>query len=213
MKSILASVFQTYQKSLVKLSHMYFEKTLQHLGREVVIEAYVKMDFPEKIYIEDYCHIRRGAVLVGESAIETGIHLGKYTTIREYAHLNAYTGYIVTGMNAFIGQGCVISGHGGVEIGENTLIGNLSSITAANHIFEDISIPLRFQGETRRGIKIGANVWIGSQVSILDGVTIGDNAVISSGSVVARDIPPWAIAAGVPVRIIRDRREFKGEND
>ena len=95
-----------------------------------------------------------------------------------------------------------------MKIGENTLIGNLCSITSANHIYKDNSIPLRFQGETRLGIEIGSNVWDRlTHVSVLDGVKIGDNVIVSSGSVVARDIPEWAIAGGVPARIIKDRRE------
>jgi acetyltransferase-like isoleucine patch superfamily enzyme len=191
------------------VQRVYLKQNLRHLGKKTAIESSVRIEYPEKIHIEDYCYIYHGAVLIGESVTEVGIYLAKNTKVREYAHLNAYSGYIVTGSNSFIGQGCIISGNGGVEIGDNTLIGNLCSISAANHIFEDSAVPLRFQGETRQGIKIGADVWIGSQVAITDGVTIGDNAVIGAGSVVAHDIPSWAIAVGVPARIIRDRRDPK----
>ena len=59
--------------------------------------------------------------------------------------------------------------------------------------------------EERRPIKIGNDVFVGANVTILDGVTIGDGAVIGAGAVVSKDIPPYAIAVGSPIRIIRYR--------
>lgn len=201
--SILPSSFE---KLLQKFLNFSLRRKMLHLGKDVLISPSAKFENLDKIFIDNYCQIFNGAVIIGKSFSNYGIKLGERTTIREYAQLNAYSGYIHTGKNVFIGQGTMISGHGGVEIGDNTLIANLCSITSSNHIYCDTSIPLRFQGETSIGIKIGSNVWIASQVSILDGVSIGDNAVVSSGSVVARDIPEWSVAGGVPARIIKDRR-------
>ena len=61
------------------------------------------------------------------------------------------------------------------------------------------------QKETRRGIKIGNDVWIGSNVVILDGVSIGDGVVIGAGSVVTKSIEPLTIVAGVPAKKINSR--------
>jgi acetyltransferase-like isoleucine patch superfamily enzyme len=175
----------------------------------VHIDRSVRIERPEKIYLDNYCTLYHGATLVGESRTSTGIFLGVGSTVREYAYLNSYSGFITTGPNVYIGQGSVICGHGGIEIGANTMISQLCSITASTHIFQDIEVPLRFQGETSRGIRIGADVWIAARVSIADGVTIGDNAVIGTGSVVARDVPAWAVTSGNPARILFDRREAK----
>jgi acetyltransferase-like isoleucine patch superfamily enzyme len=208
MAKIITKLLTRFYRLKRNLFVVYLRDNLQYLGKEVVVEPSVYFENMDKIHLDDFCRIHHGATLVGKSTTRLGIYLGKRTTVREFAHLNAYSGYIITGKNVYIGQGSIVSGHGGIEIGDNTLIANLCSITASNHIFTDSSIPLRFQGETSLGIKIGANVWIASKVTILDGVTIGDNAVISAGSVVVKDIPSWAIAAGVPVRIIKDRRDI-----
>jgi len=58
---------------------------------------------------------------------------------------------------------------------------------------------------SRGDISIGSDVWIGSNVIILSGVTIGDGAVIGAGAVVTKDIPPYAVAAGVPAKVIKSR--------
>lgn len=63
--------------------------------------------------------------------------------------------------------------------------------------------------EERKGITIGNDVFIGANVTILDGVTIGDGAVIGAGAVVSKDIPPYAVAVGCPIRVIRYRFDQK----
>lgn len=207
MKRQIYRLWKIFQKLRSEGNIVLLRQLLYHLGNYVIIDPTAHFENPNQIIIGDYCQVYRGAVIVGKSSAQIGVTLGERTTIREYAHINAYSGYITTGSNVYIGQGSVVSGHGGIEIGDKTLIGNLCSITSSNHIFSNKDVPLRFQGETSVGIKIGKNAWIASQVSILDGITIGDNAVVSSGSLVAKDIPAWAIAAGVPARIVKDRRE------
>ena len=98
---------------------------------------------------------------------------------------------------------------GKVEIGDDTIFGPGVSIHAENHNFKDLDRTIRLQGATRKGIKIGKNCWIGSKVIILDGVNIGDNVIIGAGAVVTKDIPDYAIAAGVPAKIIKMRKEEK----
>jgi len=58
-----------------------------------------------------------------------------------------------------------------------------------------------------RGIRIGRDVWVGANAGITDGVSIGDHAVVAMGAVVTRDVPDWAIVAGVPAVVLGDRRE------
>jgi acetyltransferase-like isoleucine patch superfamily enzyme len=75
-----------------------------------------------------------------------------------------------------------------------------------NHVFADPDRPIRLQGETAKGIRIGRDVWLGNGVRVTDGVEIGDGCVIGAGSVVTRSIPPYSIAVGSPARVIRQRR-------
>lgn len=136
------------------------------------------------------------------------IEIGKGTLIREGAILQTYGGSIKIGSNCTINAYCMIQGNGGVEIGDNSLIASHVCMYSANHKFSDPARPIRAQGETRKGIRVGRDVWIGGGAIILDGVTIGDGAVIAAGAVVNRDISPGTIVAGVPGRLVGDRGEI-----
>ncbi len=78
-------------------------------------------------------------------------------------------------------------------------------LLAVEHIFQDPSRPVREQGIVARGIRIGDGAWIGAGAIVLDGVTVGEGAVVGAGAVVTRDIPPYAVAVGVPARVVRQR--------
>ena len=64
-----------------------------------------------------------------------------------------------------------------------------------------------YQGRTAQGIDVDDNVWLGAHVVVSDGSRVGRDAIVGAGAVVRGEIPPFAIAAGVPARVIRDRRE------
>jgi len=136
---------------------------------------------------------------------EGEILIGAKTIIREGAILQSYGGHIRIGSNCTVNAYCQIQGNGGVEIGDNCLIASHVCLYSANHVFADETLPIRAQGETRKGIRIGSDVWVGGGAIILDGVTIGDGAVIAAGAVVNRDVAPGAIVAGVPARAVKHR--------
>lgn len=97
-------------------------------------------------------------------------------------------------------------GAAGITIGRGTRIASGAAIYAFDHgMAPDRTI--RSQPVRSRGIRIGADVWIGANACITDGVTVGDHAVVAMGAVVTSDVPPWAIVGGVPARIIGDRRD------
>ena len=106
-----------------------------------------------------------------------------------------------------------IAAYQSVEIGSEGGIGSRSFITDLNHgdftegVPFDITVPHRLRPISSKPVKIGNNVWIGGNVNVLPGVTIGDNVVIGAGSVVTHDIPQGVIAAGVPCRVIRKLTE------
>ncbi|HEY6882072.1 MAG TPA: acyltransferase [Polyangiales bacterium] len=95
-------------------------------------------------------------------------------------------------------------GRAGISIGEGTRIATRAALFAFDHgIARDAGI--REQPVRSQGIEVGPDVWIGANTTITDGVQIGTGAVIGAGAVVTRDIPPYAIAAGVPARVIGQR--------
>jgi len=93
-----------------------------------------------------------------------------------------------------------------VVIGEDVLMGPDVVMMSAGHAYEDATIPINRQGQTpRRPIHIGNDVWIGTRVVVLPGVRIGDGAVVGANAVVTRDVPPYAVVAGVPARVVHMR--------
>lgn len=135
------------------------------------------------------------------------ITIGTKCSIRyNVALICAGGGSITIGDHVQINPNCVIyGGGGGVEIGDNCLIAANTVIVPNNHIFEDIDRPIRLQGTTGLGIEIGQDVWIGANVVVLDGVTIGDGAIVGACAVVTKDVPPNAVVAGNPARVLRCR--------
>ena len=100
---------------------------------------------------------------------------------------------------------------GTIRIGEDTIIGPYVSFHAENHIFGAGNIPIRLQGERRKGITVGKDCWIGAKATILDGVTIGTGAVIAAGAVVVKDVAPYTVVGGVPAKVIETRPKKTGD--
>jgi acetyltransferase-like isoleucine patch superfamily enzyme len=139
-------------------------------------------------------------------------HKGK-VTINERCELSqgtvlkAYGGEITIGQNTFLGEYCIIYGHGGVTIGDNTLIAMHTCIVSSNHTIANKNTLIRSQGDDLLPVKIGSDVWIGAGAKILGGVTIGDGCIIGAGAVVTKNLPPYAIAVGVPAQITGYRND------
>jgi acetyltransferase-like isoleucine patch superfamily enzyme len=104
------------------------------------------------------------------------------------------------GANVFVNHGCTFNDMGGIEIGDDTMIGPNVSLLTTGH---PTAVADRRAGITIAPIHVGANVWIGAGATVLGGVTIGDGAVAAAGAVVTRDVPPATLVAGVPARTVR----------
>lgn len=106
---------------------------------------------------------------------------------------------IAIGKDVFINSGCHFQDQGGIIIGDGTLIGHNVVLATINHALE----PDKKRRNSYAPIKIGKHVWIGSNVTVLPGVTVGDWAVIAAGAVVTKDVPQLTVVGGVPARIIK----------
>ena len=106
---------------------------------------------------------------------------------------------IKIGKNVFINACCRFQDQGGIEIGDGSLIGHNTTIATLNHDFN----PDKRANLHPSPVKIGKNVWIGSDSTILPGVEIGDGAVIGAGSIVTKNVPANSIAVGSPARVIK----------
>ena len=103
------------------------------------------------------------------------------------------------GKNVFVNSGCCFQDQGGIEIGDDCLIGHQVVFCTLNHDLR----PSKRANMLPAPIKLGRNVWVGSHATILSGVTVGDNAVIAAGAVVTKDVPANAVVGGVPAKIIK----------
>jgi acetyltransferase-like isoleucine patch superfamily enzyme len=137
--------------------------------------------------------------------IGNNVSIGSFSRIVVSFSFSELGTYIIIGNNVGFGDYTHIGGSGGVEIGDDTIIGPYFSCHPSNHNFSDSNKLIRLQGTSRKGIKIGKNCWIGAKVTILDGVTIGDGCVIAAGSVVSKSFGENAVIAGVPAKFIKNR--------
>jgi len=139
----------------------------------------------------------------GGARIEIGPHL----RLLRFAVVNTVLpgARVSIGRWVHIGESSMVTAGQSVEIGDDVVIGPQTIIVDADHGCEGLQPPIRVQGLVTRPIRIGEGVWVGGHVNVLKGVTIGRGAIIGAGSTVTRDIPPYAIAVGIPARVIRYR--------
>jgi len=104
------------------------------------------------------------------------------------------------GRNVFINQGCRLDDIGGIELGDDVMLGPGVRLVSSGHPLDPA---LRRRQVTAAPIVVGRNVWIGAGATVLQGVTIGDDAVVAAGAVVTRDVPPGVLVAGVPARVVK----------
>lgn len=127
--------------------------------------------------------------------------LGANSTIEDFSTINNGVGEVIIGDRSRIGMSNVIIGP--VYIGNDVILAQNIVMSGLNHGYEDVNIAPKYQKVTTSPIHIEDEVWIGANVSIVAGVTIGKHSVIAAGSVVTKNVPPFAIAVGNPARIIK----------
>ncbi len=171
-----------------------------------------------------FTHLRNIAlgsmVRIGQGTLLSALGTGKLT-IGNRSGIGAYSQVVIAttpghpgkhitiGNRVGIGEYAYLGGAGGLTIGNDCIIGQYFSCHPENHNFTNTQTPIRLQGTTRKGITIGANCWVGAKVTVLDGVHIGQGCVIAAGAVVTQSMPPNAVVAGVPAKIIRYRTTQK----
>jgi acetyltransferase-like isoleucine patch superfamily enzyme len=142
------------------------------------------------------------------------IRFGRFVWIGDQTKIRCHEGVVEIGAKTVMGQECTISAYQRVRIGEQCVIADRAMFIDFDHGVVEVERPIRRQGIYKRDVEVGNNVWIGYGACILRGVSVGDNSVIGTNAVVAKDVPANAIVGGVPARIIRMReapRELRWE--
>lgn len=178
-----------------------FERVFVH--HSSTIKCPSKIITRGNLSIDRHCYI--DALSVDGICFGNNVSIGKNTTIECSGSLKSIGKGLSIGNNVGLGThgfwGCA----GGIEIGDNTIFGNYVSLHSENHNFSQKDVPIRLQGVTRKGIKIGSDCWIGAKATILDGTDLGDGCIVAAGAVVRGIIPPYSIIGGIPAKIIKMR--------
>lgn len=160
------------------------------LGKQVYLDSNVYLNaLPGGITIGDGTSLMHGTIF----------HVFNY---RDLPHAG-----IFVGKHCFFGEYTCIRGQGGVHIGDGVYTGTHVQIAAVNHVYDDPDTYIKDQGITAQGITIEDDVWLASNVVVVDGVTIGKGSVVGAGAVVNKNLPPYSVAVGIPARVVKDRRE------
>ncbi len=195
---------QQHQRRLSWMPWLYFHLKPRHRVWAEAWQAEVQAALTrlETVTLGRGCFIAPEAAIFGEPG--RGIVMGDRCSVAAHAFLH---GPLILGNEVSINARAVLDGgRKGIRIGHGTRIASGATLYAFDHgLAPDHRI--MDQPVTSRGIVLGDDVWVGAQAGITDGVTVGDHAVIAMGAIVTRDVPPWAIVAGVPARIIGDRRD------
>ncbi|QIR14080.1 acyltransferase [Shewanella aestuarii] len=194
---------QQHKKRLSWMPWLYFSLKPKHLewARPWQQAIQQQLTLLETISIGDNCFIAPEAELFAEPGRD--IIVGNKCMIAADVFMH---GPITLGDEVAINHGCSLDGgKAGIHIGSQTRIANNVTVYAFNHGMSP-QTPIYQQAVSSKGIFIGKDVWIGAQAGLVDGITIGDHAVVGMGCIVTKDIPPYAIVAGNPAKIIGDRR-------
>ena len=199
--------FQLLKGVIYKLTPCNF-KGLTFIGRKVKIDCKGSVSSGKNLILNDNVYIN--------GLSRKGIHFGENCTVGRDAILQS-TGVIKNlgeginiGSNTAIGARNFLSGQGGIKIGRDVIMGPDIRIFSENHNFTDNEVIIKNQGESRKGVEIGNNCWIGANSTILDGVKIGDNTVIAAGSVVTKSFPKGVVIGGLPAKIIKNLGDYSG---
>ena len=158
---------------------LFLNRFYHKRGNQVVIRRWVRMD------VVPFNHFS----------------IGNRSVIEDFSTINNGVGAVEIGENSLVGLGNVIIGP--VKIGNNVILAQNIVASGLNHNYTDISQPIHKQGVTVAPIIIEDDCWIGANVVITAGVTIGKHSVVAAGTVVTKNIPAYSVAVGNPSRIIK----------
>ncbi|HEY3297879.1 MAG TPA: acyltransferase, partial [Armatimonadota bacterium] len=173
---------------------------LSSAGRGIVLGRNILFRHPGRITLGARTIVDDNCVLDAKGKSEDGISIGEQVVIGRNTIISCKGGSIEIGDNSNISANCMLTSESRIRIGKNVLMAGMSYLVAGgNHGTMRTDIPIIQQPMTQNGgIEIEDNCWLGANVTILDGVTIGRDSIVGAGAVVTESIPDFSVAAGVP---------------
>ena len=174
------------------------------VGKGVQISHGKHIRCGKNVNFEDYAEIH--------GLCSDGLNFGNYVTISRGVMIRPSSYYggdygvgLTIGEHSSIGPYGYVGCSGKITIGKNVMFGPKCSLFAENHVFSDTETSIKSQGVKQKGITIEDDCWIGSNVTILDGVTIGRGSVVGAGTLVTRSIPAGSVVVDKREKAIRER--------
>ena len=166
--------------------------------------VWLKLRFRGRLQTDGLCFIcPRVKIEIGRHAT---LRIGRWAWIGHACKIRVHEGEVTIGAKTVIGQECTISAFQHVSIGRECIVADRVMLIDFDHGVTEVERPIRLQGIYKRDVRVGNNVWMGYGACILRGVTIGENSIVGTGSVVTRQVPANAVVGGTPARILRMRR-------
>jgi acetyltransferase-like isoleucine patch superfamily enzyme len=163
----------------------------------------LKLRYRGRLKIDGICFICPKVHLeIGPNA---QLRVGRWAWIGHGSKIRAHAGTVSIGAKTVMGQECTISAYQHVSIGRECIIADRVMLIDFDHGAVEVDRPIREQGIYKRDVRVGHNVWIGYGACVLRGVSVGDNSILGTSSVVTKDVPENAVVAGAPARVIRMR--------
>jgi acetyltransferase-like isoleucine patch superfamily enzyme len=194
-------------RRLLRLLH--FMRANNMLNRKYAVLlvrlGYWKLRLRGRLQLGGIAFIGPGCRLeVGPNAV---LELGRWSWLGHGCKIRCHEGRVSFGAKSVMGQECTISAYQHVSIGRECVIADRVMLIDFDHGSSEVERPIRLQGIYKRDVNVGNNVWIGYGACILRGVTVGDNAIVGTNSVVTKDVEANAVVGGVPARVLRMREE------
>jgi acetyltransferase-like isoleucine patch superfamily enzyme len=164
---------------------------------------WLKLRYGPRLQTDGPCFVCAGVKLeIGRNAV---LRLGRWSWIGHGSKIRVHEGEVSIGAKTVMGQECTISAYQHVAIGRECIIADRVMLIDFDHGVVEVERPIRLQGIYKRDVNVGPNVWIGYGACVLRGVSVGENSVIGTSAVVAKDVPANAVVGGVPARVLRMR--------
>jgi acetyltransferase-like isoleucine patch superfamily enzyme len=169
--------------------------------------VWLKLRWGRRLQTDGVCFVCSGVKFeIGKGAV---LRLGRWCWIGNDCKIRVHEGEVSIGAKTVMGQECTISAFQHVSIGRECVIADRVMLIDFDHGIVEVERPIRLQGIYKRDVRVGNNVWMGYGSCVLRGATVGDNSVLGTYAVVARDVPPDVVAAGVPAKVLRRRDKPK----
>lgn len=188
------------------LRGLFYRRLFKSAGSNTILGRGLGIRHPGRITLGNRVAVDDNALLDASGIGDMSITLGDEVIISRNCMVQAKAGSVSIGSRTEIGPNTIISSISNIDIGKNALIGPNCFIGGGHYVTDRPEVPMMDLGWASKGpVVVGDDVWMGSGVVVLDSVRVGKGCVIGAGTVVTRDLPDYAVAMGMPAKVVRFR--------